>query len=69
MIDDAFRNEYEAALAAGGLVRRADRGLIEVTGADRASWLNNLVTNLVLTLSPGEGNHAFCINVKGWSSI
>jgi len=44
---------------------RHDRGLLEVAGADRAKWLNNLVTNVVLTLQPGEGNYAFVVNVKG----
>lgn len=65
MIDDAFRAEYNAAISVGAYFRRDDRGLIEVSGADRADWLNNLVTNVVKTLTPGEGNYAFCINVKG----
>lgn len=65
MIEDEFRTEYNAAIAEGGLVRREDRGLIEVAGGDRVEWLNNLVTNVIKTLSPGEGNYAFCINVKG----
>lgn len=65
LIDETFRSEYAAVLATGGFTHREDRGLIELTGADRAAWLNNLVTNVVTTLSPGEGNYAFCINVKG----
>lgn len=62
---DAIRKSYDAVLNSGGVIERRDRGLIEVTGADRATWLNNLVTNVVKTLSPGEGNYAFCANVKG----
>ncbi|MCB9855525.1 MAG: folate-binding protein YgfZ [Phycisphaerales bacterium] len=65
MIDDALRAEYSAAVSTGGVFHRDDRGLIEVSGADRADWLHNLVTNVVKTLTPGEGNYAFCINVKG----
>jgi folate-binding protein YgfZ len=57
--------EYHAAIARGGWCRRPDRGLLEVAGGDRAPWLNNLVTNVVKTLSPGEGNYAFAVNLKG----
>jgi folate-binding protein YgfZ len=58
-------SQYGTALTAGGILFRADRGLIEVRGKDRATWLNNLVTNVVKTLQPGEGNYAFATNVKG----
>lgn len=57
--------QYQTALATGGIYARSDRGLIEVTGKDRAAWLSNLVTNVVKTLQPGEGNYAFATNVKG----
>lgn len=56
---------YNAARNNAAALIRHDRGLIEVTGADRAKWLNNLITNVVLTLQPGDGNYAFVINVKG----
>lgn len=56
--------EYERALHGAGICERG-RGLIEVTGRDRAAWLHNLVTNAVKTLQPGEGNYAFALNVKG----
>jgi len=57
--------QYQAAITSTGLYLRSDRGLIEVTGADRATWLSNLVTNVIKTLQPGEGNYAFATNVKG----
>ncbi len=57
--------QYQAAVTSAGLYLRSDRGLIEVTGADRAAWLSNLVTNVIKTLQPGEGNYAFATNVKG----
>ncbi len=57
--------EYTAAHESAGLAVRPSRGLIELRGEDRASWLNNLVTNAITTLSPGEGNYAFACNVKG----
>jgi folate-binding protein YgfZ len=61
----SIQETYRAVHARGGLLARDDRTVIEVTGADRAAWLNNLVTNVVKTLSPGEGNYAFATNVKG----
>jgi aminomethyltransferase len=57
--------EYDAAIRGAGLHHRAYRGLIEVVGDDRVDWLNNLVTNVVKTLGPGEGNYAFAVNAKG----
>lgn len=57
--------QYSAAHRAAGIFARSDRGLIELTGKDRATWLHNLVTNTVKTLSPGEGNYAFATSVKG----
>lgn len=59
------RAEYDHALKAVGLYHARTRGLIEITGGDRASWLHNLVTNAVKNLQPGEGNYAFAANVKG----
>lgn len=56
---------YNTALNRAALIDRDDRGLIELTGGDRAKWLGNLVTNVVATLQPGEGNYAFVVNVKG----
>lgn len=56
---------YRACRDQGGIYRRQDRGLIEVTGGDRTAWLNNLVTNVLNTLGPGEGNYAFATNRQG----
>ena len=57
--------EYEAIADGAALVVRGECGLLEVTGADRATWLHNLTTNNVKTLSSGEGHYAFALNVKG----
>ena len=57
--------QYEAISTTGGFLERPGRGLLEVHGADRADWLNNLVTNVVKTLAPGEGNYAFAVTLKG----
>ena len=57
--------EYQAIISGPALVDRSYRGLLEVTGSDRASWLHNLTTNHVKTLRRGEGNYAFATNVQG----
>lgn len=57
--------EYGAAAGGAALYAARDRSLIQLTGRDRAAWLNNLVTNTIKTLQPGEGNYAFVLNVKG----
>lgn len=57
--------EYAALGAGPAIVDRANRAIVEVTGADRASWLHNLTTNVVKTLSPGDGKYAFATNVPG----
>ncbi len=57
--------QYRACVKTGGIWLREERGVVEIRGGDRAAWLNNLVTNVVMTLEPGEGNYAFATTVKG----
>jgi len=64
-ISAMIENQYRLATHAAGLYARTDRGLLEITGSDRVAWLNNLVTNVVKTLQPGDGNYAFAPNNKG----
>lgn len=59
------RAEHEVAFAGAAICDARDRGVIEIRGRDRATWLHNLVTNTIKTLQPGEGNYGFAINVKG----
>ena len=44
---------YSALRTAGGAVRRTDRGVLAVSGSDRATWLQGLVTNDVVALADG----------------
>jgi folate-binding protein YgfZ len=44
---------YQALRAGAGAVRRGDRGVIAVTGADRLTWLQGLLTNDVSALPVG----------------
>ncbi len=60
-----FDDEYHACAHSVGLLDRSHRGLLELTGADRAKWLHNLTTNHIARLQPGQGNYAFALDAKG----
>lgn len=57
--------QHRAALTGAAICDMRHRGLIELAGRDRATWLNNLVTNTIKDLRPGEGNYTFATNAKG----
>ena len=56
---------YQAARANGGVARRADRGVLAVSGADRASWLQGLLTNDVGALTENEPVYAAYLTPQG----
>lgn len=53
--DDSYRAWLQAAIVG----HRPRRTHLEVTGADRASFLHNLCTNNIKALAPGQGCEAF----------
>ena len=44
---------YRALRHGAGVVRRGDRGVLAVTGSDRMTWLQGLLTNDVVALAIG----------------
>lgn len=60
-----LRQEYDALAGGIALVDRCDRALLEIGGADRATWLHNLTTSSMKTILPGEGCYTFALNVQG----
>ncbi len=56
---------YRALRSTGGVVRRIDRGVLSVTGRDRATWLQGLVTNDVLALAAGQNCYAAYLTPQG----
>jgi folate-binding protein YgfZ len=56
---------YQAVHATGGVVRRTDRRVLAVSGADRASWLQGLLTNDVESLAEGESRYAAYLTPQG----
>ena len=56
---------YEAVRHHAGQFTRFDLGRIVVTGNDRASYLNGLLTNDVAALKPGQGCYAAYLTAQG----
>lgn len=57
--------EYDAVRRHVGVIDRSDRGLIEVTGRDRASFLHALLSNEIKALTPGQGCAATLLDIHG----
>jgi glycine cleavage system T protein len=57
--------EHEAVRERAGVIDRSDRGKIEVTGTDRATFLHGLVSNDVKALTPGQGNESALLDSHG----
>jgi folate-binding protein YgfZ len=61
----AVPSGYEEARHAAAFFVRADRGLIVVTGNDRASYLQGMLTNDVAALQAGQGCYATYLTPQG----
>ncbi len=57
--------EHEAVRERAGVIDRSERGKIEVTGKDRATFLHGLISNDVKGLAPGQGNESTLLDVHG----
>src|ERR1051326_5721583 len=59
-------SEYYKAATEGVAIAEKDwTGLLKLTGAERASWLQGMVTNDVLKLVPGAGCYAAHLTSQG----
>jgi folate-binding protein YgfZ len=56
---------YDAARQSAGLVDRSEYSYIVVSGRDRASYLQGLLTNDVAALGPGQGCYAAYLTAQG----
>src|SRR6185503_19141388 len=56
---------YEASRRRAAVIDRSGRGRIVVSGGDRASYLQGLVTNDVVALKPGQGCYAAYLTAQG----
>lgn len=63
---DGLRNDYRALSESVGVVDlTANRCRVELTGADRLSFLHNFCTNDIRNLPENQGCEAFLLNAKG----
>jgi folate-binding protein YgfZ len=56
---------YEAATTRAAVVEEDLFGVIQLTGVERLSWLQGMVTNDVEGLEPGQGCYAAHLNAQG----
>src|SRR3954469_18585043 len=56
---------YRAARQHAAAIERSDRGRIVVSGADRASYLQGLLTNDIVALAAGQGCYAAYLTAQG----
>src|SRR5881296_1017993 len=56
---------YDAARRRAAFIDRSHRGRIVISGADRASYLQGLLTNDVVALKAGEGCYAAYLTPQG----
>jgi aminomethyltransferase len=57
--------EYDAVRTGVGAIDRSDRGVLDVTGRDRAAFLHALLTNEIKALAAGQGCAATLLDVHG----
>ncbi len=57
--------EVAATRTAAGVIDHSDRTKLRISGPDRVSFLNGLVTRDLATLEPGRCTYALALNPKG----
>jgi glycine cleavage system T protein len=57
--------EYKAVRSTAGLMDYCHRGLVQLTGPDRLSFLQGMLSNDLNAINPGEGQYAAVLNQQG----
>jgi folate-binding protein YgfZ len=65
MMAEDITRPYPAVRHAVAWCDRSAEGLVEVSGTDRISWLQGLLSNDVAALKPGEGCYASYLSPQG----
>src|SRR5260370_20624298 len=60
-----FEDNYQAARRRAAVIDRVNRGRLIVSGPDRASYLQGLLTNDVVALQGGQGCYAAYLTPQG----
>src|SRR3954452_8958406 len=56
---------YDAARSSAVVVDRSGEGRLRLTGPDRVTWLQGLLTNDIAALQPGQGCYAAYLTPQG----
>jgi len=59
------QGEYEAVHSGAGLADLSSRGRVIVTGDDRITWLQSIISQDILPLQPGQGRYSTFMDHKG----
>ena len=65
IMDGMSSTLYQAATQKAAIVEQTWTGILKLTGPDRTTWLQAMVTNDVQKLRPGEGCYAGHLNAQG----
>lgn len=65
MVSQPFLASYAAARNGAAMLRREERAWIVVSGNDRRSYLQGLLTNEIAALGPGQGCYAAYLTPQG----
>src|SRR3954471_4636615 len=65
MIPHDYAEAYAAARSGAALIDRSHLGRIVVSGSERASYLQGLLTNDIVALKAGEGCYAAYLTAQG----
>jgi glycine cleavage system T protein len=57
--------EHRAVRQAVGIADLSHRGKVRVTGDDRVKWLQSIISNDILPLTPGQGRYSSFLTHKG----
>ena len=61
----AAEAEYAAVRQHVGVADLSHRGMLRIIGEDRVKWLQSLISNDILSLSPGQGVYSAFLTHKG----
>ena len=59
------RGEYAAVRHSAGIADLSHRGKVRVTGEDRVTWLQSVISNDILPLTSGSGLYSSLLSHKG----
>src|SRR5438067_13281478 len=60
-----YAGDYAAIRKGAAILDMPQRGVLELRGADRLTFLHSMLTHDTASLKPGEARHAFLLSRQG----